>query len=82
MKPSVERRQTYYRSNDSIVVFVQLATRGQPRSQAGGNEADGDECENDGDDGEIDTTAVELIVSSVNDGHVANCVDETRILRE
>lgn len=60
---------------------MQLATSGQPRSQAGNNEADSDESEDDGDDGKIDTTAMELIVSWVYDRHVANYVDGTRILR-
>ena len=72
----MERRQTYHRGNDSIVIFVQLATSGQPGSQAGGNEANGDKGEDDGDDGQIDTTTMELIVSCVYDGHLANCVDD------
>lgn len=74
--------QTYHRGNDGIVVLVQLATSSQPGGQAGGNEADGDECEDDGDDSEIDTTAMELIFSCVHDGHVANCVDCIRIVCE
>lgn len=51
---------------------MQLATSGQPRSQAGANKADGDEGEDDGDDSEIDTTAMELVVSCVYDSHLAN----------
>lgn len=74
MKACVEGRQAYHRGNDGIVIFMQLATSGQPRSQAAADEADGDEGEDDGDDSEIDATAVELIVSCVHDGHLANCV--------
>lgn len=76
MEASVDRRQTHHRGNDSIVIFVQLATSGQPGSQAGGNEADSDKGEDDGDDCEIDTATVELIVSCVYDSHLANCVDD------
>ena len=75
------RHQTYHRGNDGIVIFVQLATSGQSRSQAGGNEADGDKGEDDGNDSKIDTTAMELIVSHMYDGHVASCVEGTRVLR-
>lgn len=75
--------QTYHGGNDGIIVLMQLATGGQPGGQAGCNEADGDKCEDDGDDSEIDTTTVELIVfSCVYDSHVANCVNGTRIVRE
>lgn len=69
VKTRRKRRQTYHRSNDGIVIFVQLPTSGQPRSQTAANEADGDEGEDDGDDGEVDAAAVELVVSGVNDGH-------------
>ena len=69
------RRQTYHGGNDGIVIFVQLATSGQPRSQAGGDEADRDEGEDDGNDSKVDSTAVELIVPWVRvyDSHLANC---------
>lgn len=71
------RRDTYDRGNDGIVIFMQLATSGQPRSQAGGDEADSDEGEDDGDDRKIDTTAMELIVSCVYDDHLADFTDRT-----
>ena len=51
---------------------MQLATSGQPGSQSGGNEADSDEGEDDGDGSEIDTTAMELIVSCVYENHLAD----------
>ncbi len=75
------RRQTYHGSNDGIVIFVQLATSGQPRSQTEGNEADSDEGEDDGDDSKIDTTAMELIVSWVYDSHLSNCCRRDSNLR-
>ena len=50
---------------------MQLATSGDSRSQAGGNEADRDKGKDDRDDGKIDATAVKLIVSRVYDGHLA-----------
>ena len=62
---------TYDRSNDGIVIFVQLATSGQPGGQAGNNKADGDEGEDDGNDGEIDPTAMQLILSWVYDRHLS-----------
>ena len=63
-------RRSYHRGYDGIVIFVQLATSSQPRSQAGGNEADSDEGKDDGDDSKIDTTAIELIISCVYDSHL------------
>ena len=72
--------RTYDRRNDSIVIFVQLATSGQPGGQAGNNKADGDEGEDDGNDSKVDTTAMKLILSCEYDRHLANCVGESRIL--
>ena len=73
--------RTYHRGNDSIVIFVQLATSGQPGREAGNNKADGDEGEDDGNDGKIDPTAMKLILSCVYDRHLASCVYESGILR-
>ena len=39
--------ETYHRRNDGIVIFVQLATSSQPRSQSGGNETESDKGEDD-----------------------------------
>ena len=72
-------RQSYHRGYDGIIIFVQLATSGQPRSQAGGNEADSDEGKDDGDDSKIDTTAIELIISCVHDSHLPIFFDVTRL---
>ena len=73
--------RTHDRGNDSIVIFVQLATSGQPGGQARNNKADGDEGEDDRDDGKVGTTAMELILSCVYDGHLADCAGESRIWR-